>query len=110
MKYIRKPKVIEAIRYTGNNYAELREFAGNALAFNDGSTLSIRNLDGEETYVFFGDYIIKGDKGGFYPCKSAIFEMIYEPEGTLKCVLHYRGFSADGDWELRNKSVLGSPL
>jgi hypothetical protein len=27
-----------------------------------------------------GDYIIKGVKGEFYPCKPDIFEMTYEPE------------------------------
>ena len=26
-----------------------------------------------------GDYIIKGVKGEFYPCKPDIFEMTYEP-------------------------------
>lgn len=37
----------------------------------------ILTLEGEMT-VSEGDYIIKGIKGEFYPCKSDIFEMTYE--------------------------------
>ena len=28
-----------------------------------------------------GDWIIKGLKGEFYPCRSDIFDITYEPEG-----------------------------
>jgi hypothetical protein len=31
-----------------------------------------------EMKCFAGDYIIKGVKGEFYPCKPDIFEMTYE--------------------------------
>lgn len=29
-----------------------------------------------------GDWVIKGVKGEFYPCKPDIFEATYEPVGT----------------------------
>jgi hypothetical protein len=31
-----------------------------------------------------GDWIIKGVKGEFYPCKPDIFEMTYEPLTKIK--------------------------
>ena len=40
--------------------------------------LKINTLEGG-LYAEKGDYIIKGVKGEFYPCKPDIFEMTYEP-------------------------------
>lgn len=40
---------------------------------------SIETLEGQYV-VCPGDWIIKGVKGEFYPCKSDIFEMTYEEE------------------------------
>lgn len=37
---------------------------------------TMENKDGEQ-FASFGDYIIKGVKGEFYPCKPDIFEMTY---------------------------------
>lgn len=38
----------------------------------------IKTLEGYHQ-VSVGDYIIKGVKGEFYPCKPDIFELTYEP-------------------------------
>jgi len=38
--------------------------------------IQIRTLEGE-IEASFGDYIIMGVKGEFYPCKPDIFEMTY---------------------------------
>lgn len=35
--------------------------------------------------VLKGDYIIKGVKGEFYPCKPDIFEMTYEKVEEVEC-------------------------
>lgn len=40
--------------------------------------LKIRTLEGDH-FASIGDWIIKGIKGEFYPCKPEIFEMTYEP-------------------------------
>lgn len=40
-------------------------------------TASINTLEGTMS-VNIGDYIIKGVKGEFYPCKPDIFEMTYD--------------------------------
>lgn len=80
-KYVKKPVVIEAIRWTGNNIEELEEFALNENdidLFSFGATLEIKTLEGVMT-VSDGDYIIKGVNGEFYPCKPDIFKKTYEP-------------------------------
>jgi hypothetical protein len=43
-------------------------------------TLSINTLEGTMTAVE-GDWIIKGVKGEFYPCKPDIFEATYDRVG-----------------------------
>lgn len=41
-------------------------------------TMTIKTLEGDMT-ANIGDYIIKGVKGEFYPCKPDIFKQTYEP-------------------------------
>lgn len=45
--------------------------------------LSIRTLEGT-MQARVGDYIIRGLKGEFYPCKPDVFKGSYEPLFTLK--------------------------
>lgn len=89
-KYKKKPIVVEAIRWTGSNLEEIRNFVGSDLIeecvelFDIKRTLKKMLVDiaietPEGTMrVDYGDYIIKGVKGEFYPCKSDIFEQTYE--------------------------------
>lgn len=82
MKYRKKPVVIEAVHYRGIQDKDLlTEFlAGNARLLNTDvmGHMCIETLEGE-CRISNGDYIIKGVKGEFYPCKPDIFEMTYEP-------------------------------
>lgn len=82
MKYQKKPVIVEAVQYTGTNESarEIERFV------NDYSTLNydevankyyVKTLEGQ-LYVDIGDYIIKGIKGEFYPCKPDIFKETYE--------------------------------
>lgn len=75
MKYRKKPVVIEAVKWTGNNQQELAAFMG-VVGTCDGK-VEISTLEGVLT-ASKGDWIIKGIKGEFYPCKPDIFEMTYE--------------------------------
>jgi hypothetical protein len=78
MKYKNKPVVIEAIRYTGENACELHQFFTNLTDIDvDNGHVKIKTLEGD-MLVSAGDYVIKGVKGEFYPCKPDIFEMTYE--------------------------------
>ena len=80
-KYRKKPVVIEAMQLTKDNSIDVLTFCnnrGNIVASNeDDMGLSILTLEGTMT-ANIGDYIIRGVKGEFYPCKPDIFEQTYE--------------------------------
>ncbi|MBM7598278.1 hypothetical protein JOC34_000635 [Virgibacillus halotolerans] len=82
-KYRKKPVVIEAIQYLHNdNRKEYESFVDDGSLIYDEDTLDrayIRTLEGDMK-LSYGDYIIKGVKGEFYPCKPDIFESTYEGE------------------------------
>lgn len=80
MKFRKKPVVIEAIQFTGKNRDEILVGLGMPEIGEDFLTgnLLIQTLEGEHE-ARPGDWIIKGVKGEFYPCKPDIFEMTYEP-------------------------------
>lgn len=96
MKFRKKPVVIEAVQWTGENLSELYEFMGYAdndvirecgwnpsnawasyksIVERDG--LSIDTLEGV-MHADIGDWIILGVKGEFYPCKDNIFKLTYD--------------------------------
>ena len=87
-QFRKKPVVIEAIQYNGNNGNELRIFSNNAVYESPicepsednptGSYVQIKTLEG----IMIGnvnDWIVRGVNGEFYPCKPDIFEKTYEP-------------------------------
>ena len=86
-QYKKKPVVIEAVEYTGKNGFEIETWSQRAVIespvlepneFNTtGEYLQIQTLEGVMT-ADVGDYIIKGVKGEFYPCKPDIFKLTYE--------------------------------
>jgi len=85
MKYIKKPIEIEAVQFTRNNWNEIRSFTNDTAhtlsiekRINGVATCIIPTLEGHHV-ANEGDWIIKGVKGEFYPCKPDIFEMTYEP-------------------------------
>jgi hypothetical protein len=75
MKFRKKPVVIEALQWTDNS-SEMAAFMGSALVNHDRS-LEITTLEGQ-MIGSLGDWIIKGVKGEFYPCKPDIFALTYE--------------------------------
>ena len=88
MKFRKKPVVIEAMQWDGSmdkmetinaRWPEMR--TSGLTSHKANRTIqwwSIATLEGRHV-VSVGDYIIKGVKGEFYPCKPDIFEMTYEP-------------------------------
>lgn len=90
-KYRKKPVVIEAKQWKGNNHREMYDFLtddvdGYIQASGDNfyidhdkvvGGLVIKTLEGEHI-ANSGDFIIKGVNGEFYPCKPDIFEKTYE--------------------------------
>lgn len=85
-KYRKKPVVVEAIQYTGDNIVEIIKFMQECARGDKKRYLRFDATRGEyfiETlegkYILTeGDYIIRDIKGEFYPCKPDIFEQTYE--------------------------------
>ena len=91
MKYRKKPVVVEAIQWTGDNLDEIKAFVSDGTLeywYDDAAwevqkgpvtiEMKIKTLEGDH-YVSIGDYIIRGVAGEYYPCKPDIFEKTYEP-------------------------------
>lgn len=86
MKYRKKPVVIEAVQYLPNEYIasnhaaaqEMLEHLKDCQGFyvtKEGIVIPTR--EGEHL-ASPNDWIIRGIKGEYYPCKPDIFEMTYE--------------------------------
>ena len=83
-KYRKKPVVIEAQLVTYENRHEVARWCNafvvnttDTFAVHAGGILVIDTLEGQ-LWAQNGDYIIKGIKGEFYPCKPDIFALTYE--------------------------------
>ena len=79
-KYVKKSIVVEAVQNTGDNVSEIHEFMGDKsrpVYKLNGYVYLIDTLEGTMT-ANVGDYIIKGVKGEFYPCKPDVFEASYD--------------------------------
>lgn len=84
--FCKKPVVIEARQMPGHPFIIPQDETFMALADWCGATFSrdtigpcliIPTLEGDHR-ASIGDWIIKGVKGEFYPCKPDIFAMTYE--------------------------------
>lgn len=79
MKYRTNPCEIEAVQWLGDNTKDILDFTkGNEnVQFIDGK-LMIHTLEGD-MLASVGDFIIRGLRGEFYPCKPDVFEKKYHP-------------------------------
>ena len=105
-KFVKKPVVIEAIQYDGANITEIETFVRGKLptimTSDLGTQLVISTLEGDMK-VSKGDYVIKGIKGEFYPCKPDIFKQSYN------MIKENNGILTEGEKRVRksfNPSVL----
>ena len=79
-KYVKKPIPIEAVQFTGDNFEELYDFAGNDVYQQDG-WVYLHTLEGDmKMKNKTGDYLIKGVKGELYFCEKSVFEETYEEQ------------------------------
>ena len=79
MKFTKRPVVIEALQVGNNGWNHVANWCGGEI-IRDGrkfSAILINTLEGK-MLAREGDWIIKGVKGEFYPCKPDIFEATYE--------------------------------
>ena len=76
-KFRKKPVVIEAVQYLGNEATYNEIISMGCPRVERENDWAIPTLEGEMT-VSVGDYVIKGVKGEFYPCKPDIFAATYD--------------------------------
>ena len=81
-RYRTKPCEIEAIEWNGSNFEEVSNFASGKVHME--LLFSTKDyglvVDTLEGYMIasIGDFIIKGLRGEFYPCKPDVFHKKYE--------------------------------
>jgi hypothetical protein len=75
-KFRKKPVTIEAVQLHPLSLEVVKKFVGGDLEVRNGE-VTIATLEGA-MHASPGDWIIKGVKGEFYPCKPDIFEATYE--------------------------------
>jgi hypothetical protein len=85
-RYRRKrPTEVEAIQWTGRNFADVKAFGSGAVGIGpvEGGALPLWVVKSSATCrVERGDWIIRErDGSGFYPCNADVFAAIYEPAG-----------------------------
>ena len=87
--YKKKPVIIEAMKYTEDNYEEAIAFIGKENCIVKVYDHLNPNKESPKIYFYIktlkgnmlankGNYIIKGANGKFYPCKPDIFDKTYE--------------------------------
>ena len=95
-KFVKKPIVVEAFQLTQERMLDSRDWPEWLMAawnmdpssvgamymesytkVGNKNQLLIRTLEGQHE-VTWGDWIIQGTEGELYPCKPAIFEVIYK--------------------------------
>lgn len=76
-KYVKKPLEVDALQWSGNE-EEMQEYLGELfLVVDTNERLRIDTLEGP-MWANLGDYIIKGIKGEYYPCREDIFYATYD--------------------------------
>lgn len=82
-KFRKKPVSVDAIEWTGDNFDDIKDFAGDKVKIKDGELIVVTPEDGKKTKAEHvatkGDYVIRGVKGEFYFCKPDIFRKTYSP-------------------------------
>ena len=87
MRYRKKPVVIEAMQWKGDNLDVVINFCTGQATYegmaSGNGKIVIETLESNKELktrhaADIGDWIIKGVKGEFYPCKPDIFEETYE--------------------------------
>lgn len=122
MKYRKKPIIIEAIQLFDDDKSirQVQNFIdskkqetsniGTTLMEMDywdsylkivrrqgGIRLKTMESDNETQIASFGDFIIKGVHGEFYPCKPDIFEKTYDPADDYNIAKNYPDESPSGE-------------
>jgi len=85
-KYRKKPGIIEAVQWNGNNVDEVLKFGDTGPQPLWGDDFKIHRANQQVEILTLegvmkanvGDWIIRDVEGEFYPCKPSIFAATYE--------------------------------
>jgi hypothetical protein len=87
-KFRKKPVIVEAVRWTGDNLQEVISFTGRHPSTQDWTWEHFESVVKQEGLKIFtlsgpvfpevGDWILRGVKGEVYPCQPDIFAETYE--------------------------------
>jgi len=75
-EYVKKPIVIEAVQWMGDNEEEISPLGPNSMIFS-GDNILIETREGT-MMANLRDWIVKGIAGEVYPVKPEIFDATYE--------------------------------
>lgn len=87
MKFRKKPVEIDAIQWDGSNLDEVLQWCEGTAKYEPMSSgnnlIVIETLESSKDAntrraASIGDWIIKGVKGEFYPCKPDVFKLLYD--------------------------------
>jgi hypothetical protein len=81
--YKRKPVVVQAIQFTGNNFDDLKGFGffyenKEINHMSDSYLRGIFDYEGFKIILDEGDYLVRGIDKSFYTCRKELFPLIYE--------------------------------
>ena len=88
MKYRKKPLLVDALQWTGANYASMERFLESAVHgffFRDKLYLM---LGDNEVRCRPGMWIVKGATGDFHPVPEHVFAQVYESVETEELMHH----------------------
>lgn len=86
MRYTKNPVTIDAIQFDGTlqSAGQINQWSNHKVTINhvgDVTKMVVPTLEGVMT-ASPGDYIIRGVKGEYYPCKPDVFEVTYKKEAA----------------------------
>lgn len=77
LKYVKKAVIVDALPWTGDEEA-MAEFMGELFVpVDEDERLRIDTLEGT-MWANLGDFVIRGVKGEYYPCKPDVFALTYD--------------------------------
>lgn len=78
-QYVKKPIPVDAIKITEDNIQDIVLWSQGAVRWDAEHSRMVINTWEGIVWAGFGDYIIRGIRGEFYPHNGALFEEVYEP-------------------------------
>ena len=84
MKYRRKPEIVEALRWEGDNLQGvinfIKKFQGEFVKLESGNVIFYKSSKCELKAIYLGNYIVEKNDGDLYTFHDSYFHELYELE------------------------------